>query len=152
MDEKLAIVKDCAMRILERAAFLFSDEIAENCIPGTDASWIGKGVGLEYQGPVVGEIRLWVGSGLPKMIAANMLGMEDESTIGDKEQSDAVKEILNILAGIFITEAFGTEPVFQLSIPAELDMDDYLQSLKSPEHTWLMVEGEPVLISLHGGQ
>lgn len=152
MDESIvAIAKESAIRILERAAFLFSEDIPENQIPLADTFWRQKGYALDYSGPLKGELRIWLPESLSRVIVSNMLGLDEESEMAQKEEDDAVKEVLNIILGIFLTEAFGTEAVFHLGIPQMLEPDEWNESAQAEGHFWLWVENEPVLMSVHGG-
>lgn len=144
--------KESAIRILERAAFLFTDEIDSTSIPALGSNWNQKGVALEYTGPVCGELRMWMPESLSRMVAANMLGLDDGAPMELEEEEDALKEILNIILGIYLTEAYGTEPIFHLGIPRVLSTVEWADSVKTEGHFWLAVEGVPVLISVHGGE
>ena len=150
--EQLDMAKEAAIRILERAAFLFTDEIEDEQCPKANSKWGQKGVALDYQGPVSGELRLWMPESLSRLAAANMLGLDEGAPMSEKEEDDAVKEILNIILGIYLTEAYGTEPVFQLGIPRVLPTEEWKISLMASGHFWMAVEGFPVLLSVHGGK
>jgi len=153
MQESLVdVAKDSAIRILERAAFLFTEELDEQDRPMASGEWFPKGVALDYSGPFTGELKLWMPAKICRMIASNMLGIDDDADMARKEEEDAIKEILNIILGIYLTDAYGTEPVFHLGIPRILDSEEWLDSAEAECHFWMAVEGEPVLMSVHGGE
>ena len=66
MADPLAIIKDTVTRVLEGAAFLFTDEIAPEMMPVQGSAWDALGVGIEYHGPHSGQVRLWVPYALAK--------------------------------------------------------------------------------------
>jgi CheY-specific phosphatase CheX len=144
--------RESAIRTLERAAFLFTDEITEKKIPQIGDDWQQKGVSLDYTGPFQGELRLWMPESLSRMIASNMLGIDEGMDLAKQEEDDALKEILNIILGIYLTDAYGNEPVFHLGIPQILSSEQWVDSVRANSYFWMDVEGEPVLMSVHGGE
>ncbi len=138
-----------AEHIFEGAAFLFIDELLPESKPAKGSNWNQIGVGLEYIGPTRGEVRLWVTESLARTIAVNMIGLDDADTCPRSKIIDAVKEVLNMIVGNFLTDAFDPDDVFNLGIPVELQAEQVSESYSDAAHLWLDVEGNPTLISLH---
>ncbi|HSQ43276.1 MAG TPA: chemotaxis protein CheX [Fibrobacteraceae bacterium] len=148
MESMVSIARNSAERILGGAAFLFLEDVSPEETPDM-AVWTALGMKLSYEGPVRGELRLWLEEGLAHTLAVNMLGLEDGETIPLARELDAAKEILNMVVGNFITEAFGSEDVYHLGIPEVLDRSEIEESLATPKHFWVDIEGKPALFSLH---
>jgi chemotaxis protein CheY-P-specific phosphatase CheC len=130
-----------ATRVFEQAAFMFADEveIIEN--------QLDIGVSLSYSGENSGTIELWTVGELALTIANNLLGETGELS-GDKliaRQTDAVKEMLNMIAGNLITDLYGTEPIYNLAIPEKIEIQSVLSEIPE-DAAKLNVEGLPVVI------
>ena len=143
------IARDSTLRILEGAAFLFTDLLEPESTPGRKEHWAQLGVRLDWTGPVKGEMRLWINDALAKVIAINMLGLEDGVPCPREREIDAVKEVLNMVVGNFLTEAFGTEAVFHLGIPQTLLSASIVESLDAQDRFWVSAEEQPILVSVH---
>jgi CheY-specific phosphatase CheX len=132
---------DTATRVFEQAAFMFADEV------DTIENQLDIGVSLSYSGEKSGTIELWTIGELALTIANNLLGETGELS-GDKliaRQTDAVKEMLNMIAGNLITDLYGTEPIYNLDIPEIIEIPGALSEI--PENAAkLNVEGLPVVI------
>lgn len=145
----LRIVEASCIHILEHAAFLFTEQMLPEDYPESASQWLPIGVRLEYEGPRSGELRLWIAEPLSRTIAQNMLGLDEMEDCSEEKEMDAVKEILNMILGNFLTEAFGTEVVFHLGIPRIIPEKLLDESLENPYRFWLSAENHPLLISIH---
>lgn len=143
------IAEQSTTKILESATFLFTDKLAPEEIPDMEANWQQVGVRLEYHGPHSGELRMWINEPLSKIIAQNMLGLDESEECSEEREMDAIKEVLNMILGNFLTEAFGTDDVFHLGIPRIMAEKEIADSLSNPLRFWLNVEGQPLLVSIH---
>lgn len=130
-----------ASRVFEQAAFMFADVVDTlDCEPTV-------GVSLSYDGDNSGSIELWTVRELALTIADNLLGETDslsEEQLQARE-SDALKEMLNMIAGNLITDLYGTAPVYNLDIPAIMENPLNLQWVPDSA-VRLRVEGFPVLL------
>lgn len=149
IDVLLGHLRSSAERILEGAAFLFTDELQPMDIPSPHQEWGQVGVRLEFHGPHSGELRMWLPLSLSRMVAVNMLGLDDSEDCSEEKELDAVKEILNMILGNYLTDAYGVQDVYQLGIPRVLHPDEFAPTLDYP-HLWLSVEGQPFLLALYG--
>lgn len=77
----------------------------------------GRAAVVRFGGPVSGAFKLTVNSEMLPQLAANMLGLEDESASTPEEQNDALKELANVLCGNLLPAIAGTEPVFNVHVP-----------------------------------
>lgn len=131
-----------APRILEEAAFLFSEplEISDSQLE----AWDPVGVQLRWNGPSTGNMRAWADRSLLSVLAANMLGIDEDDPVSQAKGLDALKESLNMIVGNCLTEAWGPGPVFLLEIP-RLVVDGF-RDTEQAEGIWLSIEGRPVLL------
>ena len=70
--------------------------------------------GIEFKGPFGGTLFLKVARELLPMLAANMLGLEDDRTPSPEEQDDAFRELLNVICGNLLPKIAGNEVVFDV--------------------------------------
>jgi CheY-specific phosphatase CheX len=130
-----------ATRVFEQAAFMFADEV------DTIENKLDIGVSLSFNGENSGTVELWTVGELALTIANNLLGESGELSedLLIARQTDAVKEMLNMIAGNLITDLYGTEPVYNLAIPEKIEIPGALSQI--PENAAkLSVEGLPVVI------
>jgi len=69
---------------------------------------------IEFTGPFGGTLFLKVANELLPMLAANMLGLEDDETPSPEEEQDAFKELLNVICGNLLPKIAGDEVVFHV--------------------------------------
>jgi CheY-specific phosphatase CheX len=131
-------------RIVGDAAFMFADELKPEARP-EPALWKALGVRLDFSGEAAGNFRLWVGTALAQQFAVNMLGLEADDTLPDAKKHDALREMLNIIVGNFLTGNFGEKAVFAMGIPQLLQADRLAADCLSADALWLSIEGQPVL-------
>ena len=130
-----------SVRILEDAAFLFVDQIQDGNKP--DHNWSATGAELRWTGPSRGVMRVWMDPAFLAVLSANMLGIEEDDPTAAKAGIDAMREVLNMVVGNCLTEAWGPGPVFNLEIP-EAAVSDLLVSDMS-EGFWVDADNHPVL-------
>jgi hypothetical protein len=133
-------------RILGEAAFIFTDNLDQNAKPD-GASWDADGVALQFFGAsgTGGELRMWVSSGFACYAAANMLGLDADSDDARQKGTDALKELLNMIVGNFITAAYGDIPVFELGLPRNISREFLAKDFANPDAIWLGAEGNAIL-------
>ena len=100
--------------VLEKMAFIFTEELSTEELLADPGECLG--VEIRFQGPHKGQVNLVAQFPLGKELAANMLGT-DEEEITEEMVCDALKEVLNMACGQFLTARYGSEPVFNLSVP-----------------------------------
>ena len=69
-----------------------------------------------FSGPVEGMISVSISEDILLRLTCNMLGVDqdDSLTLERGQQHDAFMELLNIISGNFLPEAFGTKAVFDV--------------------------------------
>jgi CheY-specific phosphatase CheX len=103
-----------ARRVLEDAAFVFTEEAAE---PADESAWpeTVSQVHLPFHGPVCGRFMLAASAGLGDTLAAEMLGAEPGSPESAEQAEDALREVLNMIAGVALEQVFGDQ-LWELSV------------------------------------
>lgn len=79
--------------------------------------------------------------------AENILGTEMEELPKDAGEN-ALKELLNIFCGFFLAERFGTDEIFDLSIPetSRIPSKDWGLLVNNQLHTPFVVDESPILV------
>lgn len=74
-------------------------------------------VRIEYSGEHRGELGLILEKPLASRFAARILGLDDPHEVYDDMIEDALKELLNVVCGHFVTLMYGYAPVMKISLP-----------------------------------
>lgn len=74
-------------------------------------------VRVEYSGKHNGELGLIMEQPLALLIAARILGAESTADVSEEMIEDAIRELINVVCGHFVTLMYGYTPVLKLSIP-----------------------------------
>ncbi len=146
MERYRDIARQTVGRILGEAAFLFTDDLPEGSRP--PLPWNAEGISLRFAGHPSGEIRMWVGEAFARIAAANMLGIDPTDREAAAKGTDALKELLNMATGNFLTEAFGPDPVFVLGLPERLPNELLADDVNDTDAFWLEAENCPVMFTL----
>jgi CheY-specific phosphatase CheX len=143
--ERTDQVRKVMARVLEDASFVFADDLPPAAQEGISSETI-MGVSLAFKGERTGEFRLWADPPFAALLAANMTGIDADSPQALEKGADAMKEMMNIIAGNALTELFGTTAVFDLGIPQKADTTLFAADRTTPNGVWLMAEEHPVLL------
>jgi len=102
---------------------------------------------INFTGESSGEIGLLFDPPLASLLAARILGLEDKDQLLDDMIEDAVKELLNVVCGQFLTMSFGETPVFSLTVPHvfPLGVPACRALLKGPHVIAFLVNGYTLL-------
>ncbi|MEA3221964.1 MAG: hypothetical protein U9P49_02205 [Thermodesulfobacteriota bacterium] len=157
------IMEEAFIYVMEKMAFMFVDVPVKDEISNMDD--VCFHVHMDFTGPTFGRLGLAISMKLALTIAANVMGMEpDEPVMNIMAENimgmgpdkpidedlirDAVREILNVVCGRFLTLMFGDKPVFNLSVPqiSRLDAGGWGEMISRPEVNAFMVENSPVLV------
>lgn len=111
-------LKTVCLKVLEDWGMMIVDEVTE---PSAEMFCDSEQVyisSVNLHGVITGSVSIL--SQLPFMqtLARNVLGIDDLSELTKGDCLDAFKEMGNILAGNFITEAYGEDVVFDLLNPS----------------------------------
>ena len=128
--------------VLKDLAFMFVDGDPAEVSP--DATWLETTIG--YCGPESGTLTLQCTTEFGILLAANLLGIDPDDDDAEVRAHDAVKEFMNIVCGQFVTTAFGTDHVFNLTIPASRILDEMPDFTRGDDESTstLNVEGHVV--------
>lgn len=75
------------------------------------------GVSVSFNGPFSGTLGMKVSRRVLSEIAVNMLGVDNEDEISSEDQSDALKETINIFCGNILPAIGGKQAVFNIDTP-----------------------------------
>lgn len=128
--------------VLANLAFMFTDE--GDFVFSPDDQWLETVIA--YNGPKTGTLKLNCAREFSNTLAANLLGLNPEEQTEDQHAHDATKEFMNIVCGQFVTAAFGSEDVFDLTIPeieTLQEAPDFSQN-GDDEVSILSVDGKPI--------
>lgn len=132
------VLRTCFIQVLEDTAFMFAetdagDGVDTDALPdsGEDAVSETEGdsvesdapevnfqmVEISFTGPVSGSLAIECDGRFMTSLAANVLGLDEEDLSEEADKIDALKELVNIICGNFITSLGGSRAVFDLTIP-----------------------------------
>jgi chemotaxis protein CheY-P-specific phosphatase CheC len=146
MNDNDILIKICC-DVFESLSFMFGEAIDLDEVDSESESFIN--VSISYKGDRAGAIILIVSAKTAKILAYNILGIdEDEEDLPFESSMDALKELLNTICSQFITSRYGDEPVFDLTFPETkiISLDEWQESVDSGNFLSLNVEDEPILI------
>ncbi len=143
--QKTATLATIFSEILADLAFMFSEEDDTHLLTGEE--WLETSI--SYEGTVSGTLRFWCTRAFSVILASNLLGIDPDDEDAGFQASDAVKELMNITCGQFVTAVHGVDDVFELSIPQirELSETPDLSEMHDSEVAAFVVDGEQVRLS-----
>lgn len=115
--------KDLSRQAMEQAvtsvitamAGISAEVIEAREIPPFEAPLVNARIA--YNGPYSGDLGLMIEQPLAELIGTHMLGFGPGEHLIQDMIDDAVKELLNVVCGRFLTLMFGNKPVFSLNVP-----------------------------------
>ena len=113
MQQTKTTLKELFSEILANLAFMFTDD--EDTEASDQDVWLETSI--SYLGPHRGTLVFHCPQRFTQGLAANLLGVDPEAPEADDQSEDAVKEFMNILCGQLVTQFFGSEDIYNLSIP-----------------------------------
>jgi len=104
-------------------------------------------VRIEYSGKHSGELGLIMERPLASLIAARILGLENANDVFDDMIDDAMRELINVVCGHFLTLMYGYTPVFKNSVPKVFRINGAACTmlLSNPNICTFIVDGFPLL-------
>lgn len=140
---------DTVREVLENMAFVFAEPLESDELDNDSGPFFEVSMG--FTGPKKGTIGMVAPVSLCLEMGSNMLG--DDELEDTEPAADALKELLNIVCGQFLTKFYGQEPVFDLSVPVikEITSDDR-KSLAANEGAILLEADESQIIAFHSVQ
>lgn len=115
---KNKLLTESAVDVLEKVAFLFPIPI-EGQMPDGDSAIDEHTtcVGMTFRGPSSGKLFICLPDSLMLLIAANMLGVDEDDPDAEQKSLDATKEVLNIICGNLLPKIYGEKSGFHFSTP-----------------------------------
>ncbi len=99
---------------METTAFIFTLPM-EDKLPVPESSILAR---MKFSGPHSGTLELLAGTDTAAMIAANIMGVDQNEIDGPGKGIDALKELLNTTCGIFLPQIAATDDdVFDVTVP-----------------------------------
>jgi CheY-specific phosphatase CheX len=120
--EMRRILDETLCEVFEKQAFLFAEETPPKDIPSPSGKVLSARI--TFTGTFSGSITLYVTEAMCSEIAANFLGVEPDTPGISGKAPDALKEVLNVICGNFLTAAAGDGPVFDLTVPQASSYDE----------------------------
>lgn len=141
-------VQDVFCEVLESLAFLFGDPVAREELPPVDGPLIEASIG--YLGPTRGRLTLLAPQSLASVLAANVLGVDEDDASAVEQGRDALGEIMNVTIGRLLTTMAGSAPVFDLTPPSVSDSTTqrWQELIAAEDCVAIMIEDKPVLLKL----
>jgi CheY-specific phosphatase CheX len=112
--------------VFESAAHVFETSAFMSVFPWEDGNELPMpdiAATMSFNGHSSGRLTLQLVSRVLDMLAENMLGEQPEGEDADEKRQDALKEVLNMICGNFLTQWVGEDPVFELSPPSITDIN-----------------------------
>ncbi len=147
-NEDRKILCEVCYGVFEQFAFMFADDPEDDEIE-TDADSFLR-ASMSFSGPQQGTVSIVVPGTITRLMAANILGLEDGQHIDDDTSVDALKELLNTITGRLMTSLYGEDIVIDLSIPVTdaLNHEEWETLVASNEYLAITIEDNPVLITI----
>lgn len=114
-----------AVETFEKLAFMFAFPGDEE--PGQQIEELVS-ASVVFSGPFSGQIIIHISKAVLPELAANMLGLDDESDVTVDQQYDALKEALNVVCGNLLPVIAGRQHIFNMKMPRILPQDEIPQS------------------------
>ena len=145
-NEYAVILSEVFCNILMNYAFMFGDECAKDEFPANGDNYMHATV--SFSGDRSGSLGISTSPDLCVQLAANILGLDPDDGDSIEDASDALKELLNIACGQFLTATFGDVPIFELSPPSvsEIDETEWKTLLENEETIGIMVDDVPAIV------
>ena len=100
---------------------------------------------IRFDGIVSGCYRLLCQRPFAELLTSNLLGMDDE--VNESQMNDALKEMINVLTGNLLTQTYGEDTVFTLTMPeSHLATAEDLAVFRSPRVFSYLADSEPLQI------
>lgn len=140
----LETLSEVAQEVLRVAAFAFGDACPAAELPRPEASVLAR---LQFRGPCSGELLLAASLELCGELAADALSAAADE-VGVEQAEDSLKELLNVIAGNWLTSVYGCEVVFALSAPSaeEIDAAEWEMLQRDAASAGLLIDERPLLV------
>ncbi|HOQ89466.1 MAG TPA: chemotaxis protein CheX [Candidatus Hydrogenedentes bacterium] len=135
-------------RVAEEMTFMFVETL-DGPPPPTEPPYMC--VSMQFMGPFSGVLSLYAPGSLCRQVAMNVLGIDDPQEMGEHfKPCDTMCELLNVTCGNLLPELAGREPVFNLTPPMALEVDDstWNSIVQDAEAQGFLLDDQPVYLKL----
>lgn len=109
------VLMNTVIDVFEKQAFAFVDVCSKDELENNSDSHFYTHI--TFSGPVNGKVGMAIPIHLGEELATSILGIEPGELVNQTDVADALKELLNVTCGQFLTASYGNKPVFHLDIP-----------------------------------
>lgn len=102
---------------------------------------------IKFKGTGKGEICIVADKDFIKMLASNVLGTDD--SVQEETIFDAFAEMANVVAGNFLTEAYGADKLFDLTPPVTAEAADDIVETCSKTDSSIYLNADSCPVSIH---
>ncbi len=130
----------------EKLAFMFGEQAEKDEVEAESEDYIMAT--MSFSGDKQGKIGIVVPVEITPTIAHNILGIDEDEELPSGSDEDALKEVLNTMCGQFLTSIYGSEPVFNLTIPEaeRVDAEKFEEILEMEKTMAIDIDDSPVLV------
>lgn len=139
-------LNNAVCRVLEQTAFMFPEPADMlDGISFDDIKFVLTE--LSFSGDECGEVFLIVPDEFCAELSANMLGEDIDDADPKDKRIDALKEILNIIAGQLLTDIYGEKAMFNLTAPKvkDLPQDEFFSIIDKNEYACSISDEHPII-------
>ena len=115
MNDKIDhVISQVVTETIEKLVFMFASPYHSENSNEEDPD---IGVTVSFNGPFSGSLSMKVSAEVLSEITVNMLGVDSEDEITPEDQSDALKETINVFCGNILPAIGGKQAVFNIDAP-----------------------------------
>ncbi|MGC3970708.1 MAG: chemotaxis protein CheX [Pirellulales bacterium] len=142
-DQQLSQLSTVTVDVLKAAAFSWG-EPCPTVELGTEFDDVLL-TQVRFSGPSTGVVGLAMPEQLATTLAADILSADGDDLTAEQIE-DACKELANVVCGQWLTAAFGSQPVFKLSVPeaARLNRDGWCEWIDAPTAIGVQIDDQPL--------
>ena len=131
--------------VLMNYAFMFGDSCPKNELPLNGDNHIHATI--SFGGDQAGILGISTSSNLCLQLAANVLGIDIEEENSMSEAYDALKELINIVCGQFLTKVYGDTGIFDLSPPNIIEISgvEWKSLIEDEETIGIIIDDIPAI-------
>lgn len=116
-DQHREVLERTTLLALEEWGLMLCDRSAEQA-----DHYFGEMEGLllasmRFQGLIEGQLYLLVEEAFSETLCRNLLAKEMDESVSEEEKEDALRELCNVILGNYLTEAYGDDTAFELTLP-----------------------------------
>ena len=133
--------------VLEKMAFMFADLVDPSELDGGGSDLLEAT--MEFTGKTQGRVLLAAQAELCASLAENMLGI-DEDEVNDGSMEDALREVLNMTCGLYLTNRWGDDVVFDLTVPVvrRIELEQWSELAENEQSLAIDAEGFQMVASV----